>query len=174
MEPWWYYFLEGLGIAVGLISSIVVWMGYHLWVRSRGEKMMLKNVVVEFRMNIKQIDTLLEELTKCRTAVGAQTLREYVGYFDLSRCNWVTTSQMFSSGLIYKHFKEDDIDKLLGMFAALRLSYSDYMNTRVTESKRPIDPRVQAKIIVDVDYWETKFKGHKKELAGMIESLDSA
>jgi len=170
----WYYFLEGLGIAVGLIASIVVWMGYHLWVRSRGEKMMLKNVVVEFKMNIKQIDTLLEELTKCRTAVGAQALPEYVGYFDLSRCNWVTTNQMFSSGLIYKHFKEDNIDKLLGMFAALRFSYSDYMNTRVRESKRPVDPRVQAKIIVDVNYWETKFKGHKKELAGMIESLESA
>lgn len=174
MEPWWYYFLEGLGIAVGLISSIVVWMGYHLWVRSRGEKMMLKNVVVEFRMNIKQIDTLLEELMKCRTAVGAQTLREYVGYFDLSRCIWVTTNQMFSSGLIYKHFKEDNIDKLLGMFAALRFSYSDYMNTRVRESKQAADLRVQAKIIVDLNYWEKKFRGHKEELAEMTKNLKDA
>lgn len=170
----WYYFFEGLGIAVGLIGSIVVWMGYHLWVRSRGEKMMLKNAGVEFRMNIKQIDDLLEELTKCRTAIGAQVLDKYVGYFDLSRCIWVTTNRMFSSGLIYKHFKEDDIDKLLGMFAALRFSYSDYMNTRTRESKQAVAPGVQAIIIADIDYWETKFKKHKKELAGMIESLESA
>lgn len=174
MEPWGYYFLEGLGIAVGLIGSIFAWIGYHVWVRSRGEKVMLKNVVVEFRMNIKQIDTLLEEVIKCRTAIGAQVLHKYVGYFDLSRCIWVTTNRMFSSGLIYKHFKEDDIDRLLGMLAALRLSYSDYMNTRIRESKEAASPEIKAAVIGDIDYWETKFKKHKKELAEMIEEIEGA
>jgi len=170
----WNYFLEGLGVAVGLIGGIVVWIIYHLWVRSGKEKTLLRNVVSEFRMNIKQIDTLLGELNKCRTATGAQALHKYFGYFDLSRCNWMATNRIFSSGLIYKYLKEDDIDKLLGMFQALRVDRSDYMNKRIWESKESAAPEIKTRAIDDINFWETKFEGHKKELEGMIEKLEGA
>lgn len=165
------YFLQGLGVAVGLIGGIIVWIIYHLWARSRGEKILLRNVAFEFRMNIKQIDTLLDELNKCRTAVGAQTLRTYLGYFDLSRCNWIATSGMFSSGLIYKHFKEGDIDKLLGMFPALRVEMSDYMNRTIRDYKEATAPRIAERVISNIDFWEKKFKDHKKELEEMMKKL---
>jgi len=170
----WNYFLEGLGVAVGIIGGIVVWIIYHLWVRSRGEKTLLRNVASEFRMNIKQIDTLLGELNKCRTAAGAQALHKYLGYFDLSRCNWMATNGMFSSGLIYKYLKEDDIDKLLGMFRVLRVEMSDYMNRRIRESKESTAPEIKTRAIDDINFWERKFEEDKKELEGMTKKFKGA
>ena len=168
---WWNYFFEGLGVAVGLIGGIGVWIVYHLWVRSGTEKTLVRNVVSEFRMNIKQIDTLLGEFNKCRTAIGAQALHKFLGYFDLSRCNWMATNRVFSSGLIYKYLKENDIDKLLGMFQALRVDRSDYMNKRIRESKESTAPEIKTRAIDDINFWERKYEDDKKELEGMIKKL---
>ena len=106
------YFLQGFGVFLGVLAGTAVTLLAQLVTNRRSQTKKLKNLKFELELNMKKIDRWLEELTKYRNAVNGDALNFYFGYFDLSRAVFITTSDMFLSGLLYKYLNHDDIGKV--------------------------------------------------------------
>lgn len=79
------YILQGFGVFLGVLAGTAVTLLTQWVIQKRNEAQLLRNLKFEFELDIKKIDSWLEEITRYRNAVNGDALHTYFGYFDLSR-----------------------------------------------------------------------------------------
>lgn len=162
------YFLQGFGVFLGVIAGtfvVILVQKFTVW---RQKEQKVKNLKFELNLNIKKIDEFLEKLTNYRNKTNSDNLVDFFDYFDLSRVIWITTTNMFYSGLLYKYLKYEDIGKLQVMISEFSLYWENIINGQVEQNKKNLDKQ---KTIKDIDFWENKFKRHKKSLNEILGKL---
>ena len=167
------YFLQGFGVFLGVLAGAAITLLTQWINEKRTESQKLKNLRFEFEFNIKKIETWLEEVVKYRNAVNGDALDTYFGYFDLSRFITITANDMFFSGLLYKLLDHDAIGKLQVIYSEFSLPWENMLNAQITQNKntaKDVDnwPKFKSKVVVDVNFWENKFKEHKKTLENIL------
>lgn len=162
------YLLQGFGVFLGVLAGTAVTLLTQWIIQRRRESQKLKNLKFEFELNIKKIDRWLEEITAYRNAVNGDTLHMYAGYFDLSRFVSVTANDMFLTGLLYRYLDHDDIGNLQVLFSEFSLYGENYLNNQIAQNKANFN---KAKAVQDVNFWEKKFKDHKKTLEQILKKL---
>ncbi len=171
------YFLQGFGVFLGVIAAVAITI-LTQWVNDRiRESKKVKNLKFEFQLNIKKIDKWLEEINKYRNAVNSDTLNSYFGYFDLSRFVTVTANDMFLSGLLYKYLDHEAIEKLQGIFSEFTFPWENILNNDITQNRNkaiqePTSwPAFKSQVTFKVNFWDNKFKEHKKALEDILKKL---
>ncbi len=171
------YFLQGFGVFLGVVAGVAITL-ITQWINERRkESLKVKNLKFEFELNIKKINQWLEEITKYRNAVNGDALNNYFGYFDLSRFVSVTANDMFSSGLLYKYLDHDDIGKVQVIYSEFSVAWETILNNQVMQYKVKATqdlaawPHLKADVVVNVNFWENKFKEHKKTLQDILKKL---
>ena len=111
----------------------------------------------------------MEEITTYRNAVNGDALKNYFGYFDLSRFVSVTANDMFLAGLLYKYLDHDAIGKLQVIYSEFSPAWEEMLNKQVIQNKMKANdlsewPRMKSDVVSDVNFWEKKFKEHKLTL----------
>ena len=159
------YVLQGFGVFLGVLAGAAVTLLVQWVVERRKEKQKVKNLKFELEFDIRKIDKFLDEITRYRNAVNGETLDTYAGYFDLSRIICVTANDMFLSGLLYKYLSHDDIGKLQVIFSEFSINGENYINNQISQNKANFDKK---KAVMDVDFWEKKFKEHKQTLQDIV------
>lgn len=171
------YFLQGFGVFLGVVAGVVITLITQRINEKLKESQKMKNLKFEFQLNIKKIDKWLEEIGTYRNAVNGDALNNYFGYFDLSRFVSVTTNDMFSSGLLYKYLDHDDIGKLQVIYSEFSQPWENILNNQVMQNKTKATedlaawPRLKAGVVTNVNFWEDKFKEHKKTLQDILKKL---
>lgn len=170
------YFLQGFGVFLGVVAGVAITL-ITQWINERcKESNKVKNLKFEFELNIKKINKWLEELTKYRNAVNGDALYNYFGYFDLSRFVSVTANDMFRSGLLYKYLDHDTIGKLQVIYSEFSLGWENILNQQITHNKTKAAnlndwTRFKGDVVTNVNFWENKFKEHKKTLEDILKKL---
>jgi len=162
------YLLQGFGVFLGVIAGtfvVILVQKFTVW---RQEEQKVKNLKFELDLNIKKIDGFLEKLTNYRNKANSDNLSNFFDYFDLSRTIWITTNNMFYSGLLYKYLEYEDIGKLQVVISEFSIYWENIINGRVEQNKKNLD---RQKAIKDIDFWENKFKRHKKSLDEILKKL---
>lgn len=170
------YFLHGFGVFLGVVAGVAIALMTQWINEKRKESQKVKNLKFEFGLNIDKINKWLEEITKYRNAVNGDALNNYFGYFDLSRFVSVTANDMFRSGLLYKYLDHDAIGKLQVIYSEFSPAWEGLLNKQVTQNKEKaadssIWPRLKVGVVVNVDFWEKKFKEHKKTLEDILKKF---
>jgi hypothetical protein len=170
------YILQGLGVFFGVIAGIAINLITQWVIEKRKESQKIKNLKFEFELNIKKISKWIKEITDYRNAVNGDALSNYFGHFDLSRFITVTANNMFWSDLLYKYLDHDGIGKLQVIFSEFSPVWEDMLNKQVAQNKgKAADinswPLVKAKVIADINFWESKFEEHKKTLEETLNKL---
>lgn len=162
------YFLHGFGVFLGVIAGVAVMLLVNWIISKSHETQKLKNLKFEFELNIKKIDSWLEQIIKYRNAVNSDTLHLFHEYFDLSRFVTNTFVDMFSGGILYKYLNYDDIGKLQIIFGEFSLVGEGYINKQIQDNIKYED---KEKAVGDVNFWEKKFKAHKRTLQEILGKL---
>lgn len=162
------YFLQGFGIFLGVVAGTAVTLLSQWAIRKWNESQSVKNLKFELELNMKKIDKWLEEITEYRNAVNGETLNTYYGYFDLSKFVYVTANVMFITGLLYKYLSYDDIGKLQAIVTELSINTENYLNNQIVQNKANFN---KPKAVQDVNFWEKKFKDHKRTLQEIVKKL---
>lgn len=171
------YFLQGFGVFLGVVAGVIV-MHISQWLNERlKEKQKVKNLKFEFMLNIKKIDSWLEEIGKYRNAVNGDTLQTYFGYFDLSRFVSVTANDMFLSGLLYKYLEHDDIARLQPIYAEFSLPWENMLNQQITTFRElAVDYSswliTKPQVVSHVNFWEGKLREHQRTLEEVLKKLE--
>jgi hypothetical protein len=171
------YFLQGFGVFLGVIAGVAITL-LTQWINEKvRESRKVNNLEFELQLNIKKIDKWLEEIVKYRNAVNGDTLNTYFAYFDLSRFVTVTANDMFLSGLLYKYLDYETLEKLQVVFSEFTLTWETFLNNDLTQNRNkaiqePTSwPTFKRKVLFNVDFWDNKFKEHKKTLGDILKKL---
>ena len=162
------YFLQGLGVFLGVLAGTAVTLLTQWVLNKTREKQKTRNLRFEFELNIKKIDVWLEELAKYRNAVNGDSVQTYAGYFDLSGAVFPTTNEMFQSGLLYKYLSYEEIGKLQVIFTEFSLFGENYLNKQIADNKA--NPNKQ-EAVFNIDFYEKKFKEHKATFSALVRKL---
>jgi hypothetical protein len=162
------FVLQGFGVFLGVLAGTAVTLLTQWILQKRSEAQTLKNLQFETELNIKKIDSWLEEITRYRNAVNGDALATYYGYFDLSRFIYPTANAMFLSGLLYKYLDHDGIGKLQVITAEFSSFGENYLNNQITQNKANF---IKTKAVQEVDFWEKRFKDHRKSLEEILGKL---
>jgi len=162
------YFLHGFGVFLGVLAGTAVTLLTQWIAKIRSEKQRVKNLRFEFELNIKKIERWLQEITHYRNAVNGDALNMYAGYFDLARFVTVTADKMFQAGLLYKYLNYQEIGDLQIIVSEFSLHGDQYLNNQIAQNKAYFDKQ---KAVSDVNFWEKKFKDHKKTMEDLLNKL---
>jgi hypothetical protein len=170
------YLLHVFGVFLGVVGGVATILTANCINEKRKESQKVRNLKYELELNIDKVDKWLEEITKYRNAVNGDNLVNYFGYFDLSRFISVTANNLFQMGLLYKYLDRDSIGKLQIIYSEFSLSGENYLNNQIIQNKTKaanqiIQLHVKRDVITTIDFWEDKFKEHKKTLESVLEKL---
>lgn len=162
------YLFQGIGILIGIVIGTMVTLIAQWFVQRQKENETLKYLKFEIDLNITKIDRWLEEINNYRNAVNSDTLNIYFGYFDLARVATNFYYNTFYSGLLYKYLDFESINELQVIFSEFVQSWETIINGEVKENR---DIFVNKSVKFDkpavtqkINFWENKFKTHKKTL----------
>jgi hypothetical protein len=177
------YFLQGLSVFLGVLAGTAVSVLTQLFIQRRNETQQTRNLKFELELDIKKIETWLEELKWCRNAVNGDSLHAYFGYFDLSRIVSVTANAMFQSGLLYKKLGHDQIGKLQVIFSEFSANGEQYLSNQLTQARQLLErcrsdgqmadwsSQFKPQAVAQIDFWERKFQDHKRSLEEIARTL---
>jgi hypothetical protein len=119
------YFVEGLGsfsgVFFGVVAGSIVTLLVNYLAQRLDERSQIKNLVFELSLNCTKLEEWLEELTKYRNAVNGDSLDSYYGYIRLSSAIGVTTNQLHTRGVLYRHLSHEHIAQLQEAFTDLSI-----------------------------------------------------
>ena len=165
-------FLNGLGIAagvfVGVVGGTAVTLGVGWFNQKRGERQKLANLKFELALDIKKLDTWLTYVIDWRNAVNANAPARIVQYFDLSRMVFISANDMWASGLLYAYLDHDDMGTLQTLAGDFTLNTENYLNNQITQQQLQFN---QQQPVAQIDFWENKFKAHRKTLQAILAKL---
>jgi hypothetical protein len=75
---------------------------------------------------------------------------------------------MFISGLLYKNLSHEDIGKLQVIFGEFSANGENYLSNQIAQNRANFN---KPKAVADVNFWEKKFKEHKKTLEDILKKL---
>ena len=177
------YLLHGFGVFLGVLAGTVVTILVQSYFAKQAQTQQTQNLRFELELNEAKIDMWMKELEKYRDAVNGDALHNWFGYFDLGKVISVTASAMLSSGLLYKVLDKHDIASLQEVFHELTLAGEPYMNNSLGEHRRILmgcraGERMNEWTMIhkpnavgQVDFWEKRFDGHRKNLQEIIGKL---
>jgi hypothetical protein len=170
------YFFEGFGIVVGIVVGVIITMATDYAKEKLNETRKIKNFKFEINFNLSKINRWLEQIIKYRNAVNGDALKHFYEYFDLGRFVNVTANDLFSTGLMYKHLSDDDIGKLQILYNEFTPAWESLINQQINNYKMvAADPQQwhnqKTDAVSHVDFWESKFKEHKKTLESILKIL---
>lgn len=170
------YIFQGLGIFIGIVAGTVVTLLIQ-WVAQRGkEEETVKYLKFEIDLNIGKIIRWLDQVDNYRNAVNSDTLSTYWDYFDLSRVATSFYNNTFYSGLLYKYLNFDDINQLQIIFSEFSITWENLLNEEIKKNRNTfIDERKKfdkALVTQQINFWEKKFKAHKKTLEEIKKRFD--
>lgn len=177
------YLIQGFSVFLGVIAGTAVTVLVGLYFQRRKETQQTRNLRFELELDIKKIETWLEEIKRYRNAVNGDSLHTYFGYFDLSRIVFVTANAMLQSGLLYKKLSHDEIGKLQVISSEFTVYGEQYLFNQLTQTKRLLEQcrtenqigrwasELKPEAVANVDFWERKFQDHKRSLEEIVRSL---
>ncbi len=181
-------FSMGLGQVVGVFLGVVAGVAITIaveYVRNRcARKQELINLNFELDVNLGKIKAWMEEITKWRNAINADSLSQYYGYFDLSSAIVATTNSLFIAGKLYNTLTYDHIVKLQGVFKDLSVSGEQYLNNQIKQKKQLLvqlqneghedewQRTLKPECAQEVEFWETKLKSHQASLLAVKEEVE--
>lgn len=154
-----------IGIVIGTIINILVSTATH-YVNRRSLR---KNLVIEFQMNLKTIDFLVEEVVRYRNAINSGTLQEFYGYFAFGRIMHPAGNEAFIKGHLYKWLTDDLIIDLNDAYFFLSIEMAKAIYDKIDGLKKLPDYRVEA--TNHADGVESMFKRQKGTLKAVLEHL---
>ncbi|MBI4483150.1 MAG: hypothetical protein HY652_09690 [Acidobacteria bacterium] len=149
------YFLQALGAFFGVLAGTAVTILVGLYFQRRNETQQTRNLKFELELDIKKIETWLEEIQRYRNAVNGDSLHTYFGYFDLSRIVSVTANAMFQSGLLHKKLSHDQIGKLQVIFSEFSVFGEQYFSNQLSQTRKTLE---QCRAAGQMDLWHSEFK----------------
>ncbi len=159
---------QGTSLFLGIVAGAAIWL-LTGWIHSSQQsKQSLHNLKFEIKYNISKIEGWLEGLTRYRNAVNSDSLHRFYVYFDLSHIVTNTTNEMLVSGRLYEYLVQEEIGTLLRFLNDCSFPSERYMMNQLDENIKSFDKK---KASGDVDYWEGKFKQHKKQLESILLKL---
>lgn len=162
------YVLHGFGVFLGIIAGVAIMLMVGWLTSLRQKKKQVRNLIFEFKLNIKKIDDWLQECTKFRNAINGGTLNRYYSSFQFSRFVIVTADRMFRQGELYALLDYEDIGKLQEVTSYYALYSDTFINQKINELK--VNPnRTEATSFAD--FIEGKLSEHKKVLQLLIKKL---
>ena len=176
------YILHGFGVFLGVLAGVAVTILVQWIVRKLHISQLKENLRFEFEFDNKKLDAWLKEIETLRQAVYGDTLNTYYGYFDLSKAVLGTAHRMFADGLLYSFLSHEDIERFLMLAMDFSLYAENYLNNQIDHNKRLYTGAAEAndsdgvkfvnqEILRIAEFWETKFKDHKKTLNDFISKL---
>ena len=180
---WWVgHFIQGFGILVGILVGTAINLRVEQYRQKSNEQQMIANFIFELNFNIKKIDTWMEEISNYRNAVTYDELEQYYGYFDLTNVISVTANQLFVTGNLYKYLDHGDIGELQVIFAEFSPNGADQISKQIAQNKAnyvaaltperaALKEDYKTVALGDVDYWERKFKKHRKTLSDILRKM---
>lgn len=189
MNPYLVIFLQGLGqftgVFLGVIAGVCITFAVDRFKERRNWKQELKNLNFELETNTAKIEGWLQEVVKWRNAVNGDNFEMYYGYFNLSSAIVGTTNTMFMSGRLYDALSYEHITKLQEVFKDLSIFGEQYLNNQIAQKKQLLSQLVQSgniddwrrslkqQCILEVDFWETKFKAHRDALITITKAVQN-
>lgn len=171
------YIFQGFGVFLGVVAGVSINLLVQ-WINERRKELQkVKNLKFEFEINIRKIDGWIDELSKYRNAVNGDALDRYFGYFDLSRFIVPTANDMFFSGLLYKYLDKDDIGRLQIIYTEFSVNGEKILNEQIdffrnkAIGERVNWPRLKKEVVGHIDFYDNKFKEHKKTLEYILGKL---
>lgn len=177
------YLVQGFGVFLGVVAGTAVTVLAALYFQRRNETQQTRNLRFELTLDIKKVETWLEEIKRYRDAVNGDSLHTYFGYFDLSRIVSVTANAMFQSGLLYKKLSHDQIGKLQVIFSEFSVHGEQYLGNQLTQTRQLLEQcrssgdmatwssHFKPDAVANVNFWERKFQEHKRSLEEIARSL---
>jgi hypothetical protein len=165
-------------VLAGIVAGVFINLGVRFVDNKLAEKKDIKNLVFEIAFNIRRIDSLIEELQKYRDALNADNLKNYFGYFSLSKVIVSTLNQMVFKGSIYKHLGHEEISWLQNFVVEFSPGTESFINSQVGNNKEKfhtilgINPDVKAKVDSEIKWWKEKFVKTKTELGVIKNKLE--
>jgi len=170
-------FFNGLGIVTGVTAGVIagtlVNISINYLALKKIYKQRLRNFKFELDFNIKRIDDVLVELSKCRNAVNGDALDKYFGYFQLSRVIYQTANTMYADGSLYKCLSHDEIADLQRFCARFSPDFEKYVNDQFQQHQKNISDGTyeKSKAVGDLDFWEKTFNEDKTALKNILKKL---
>lgn len=175
------YVLQGFGVFLGVIAGVAINLLTQFLINKHNEKSKINNLRFELKLNIEKIDSWIEEITRYRNALNSDTLHLYFGYYDLSKFVSVTANELFANGTLYKYLIHGDIGKIQVIYWEFSLNGENFINNQVNQNKE-IFGHIKAdatkdlyefktKVVQDINFWEEKFKLHKKTIEEILSKL---
>jgi hypothetical protein len=180
-------FVQGLGnftgVFLGVVAGTAVTILVHLWFQRRKEKGEIRNLKFELNLNIEKIKGFIDELVSYRNAVNGDSFHMYFGYFKLSAGVSVTTTKLFTDGVLYKYLSHDHIGMLQEVFNDLTVIGENYMNNQITQRREALmrleaqgqrdlwTRELKPQVVNEINFWDRKFKGHVESLKNILKAL---
>ena len=177
------YVLQGFGVFLGVIAGTAVTILVQWYQKKRAETQRTRNLKFELDLDIRKIDTWLEEFGRFRNATNGDSLHTYVGYFDLSRMVSYTTHAMFESGLLYKKLTHEQIGRLQEIFSFFSGFGEQFLNNQLNQFKQEFErcraendttewaTTTKPQVVSFLNYWEGRFREHQRALKEIVESV---
>ena len=176
------YVLQGFGVFLGVVAGVLINLLTQFVINRKNENSKIDNLRFELELNIKKIDRWIEEIFSYRNALNSDTLHMYFGYYDLSKFVSVTANELFVKGILYKYLSHEDIGKIQEIYWEFSLSWENIINNEVKQNKENFGyikadetkdlSGFKANVVQNINYWEAKFKAHKKTLEDILTKLD--
>jgi len=167
-------------VLAGIVAGVFINLGLRFVENKLAEKKDIKNLIFEIGFNIKRIDSLVEELQKYRDALNANNLKNYFGYFPLSKVIVSTLNQMVFKGSIYKHLGHEEISWLQNFFVDFSPGTEGFINSQVGHNKEKFhtilgtNPDVKAKVDSEINWWKEKLIKYKTDLGSIKNKLEGS
>jgi len=120
-----------VGTFIGLIVGAFVQYGaQRLFVRWQ-TKSLLEALKKEMRYNETVIDSLNDEVRNLKTAIGAQTLSTYYGYFKLTDVFFVVANKCLADAILYDALRDEDLIKLQKAASFFSVGTEQWVNKEI-------------------------------------------
>lgn len=169
VHPFWGVFS---GVLSGIISGVVIYIVYGLIMQRIQKCKAIKHLKFEINFNIEHIDSLLKELQRFRNKVNADDVKNYVGYFWVSKIINTQLAQMFFDRTIYNYLKRhDDISKLQIFSRYFTIESERVVNDRVIHYKDHYEPTMKQQVSKEMEVYEKILDDSKTDLQSIYEKL---
>ena len=169
VHPFWGAFF---GVFNGIIAGVAIYIIYGLIMQCIQKHKAIKHLKFEIDFNINHIDSLSKELQRFRNKVNADDVKNYVGYFWISKIIMTQLAQMFYDRTIYNYLKRhDDISKLQIFSRYFTIEGERVINERVRYYKDHYKPTMKKQVSNEMEDYEKILYDSKTNLQSIYKKL---
>jgi hypothetical protein len=161
-EFWGTFIGAGVGVVAG---AFVQYFAQRLYVRG-DRKSLLQALQREIQFDETVIDSLIGEVANLKSAIGANSLATYYGYFRVTDVFFIMAQKCMAETLLYGALSGPDLTKLQQAAAFFTPGTQQYISGKIDEFKQGADDP-----LAFANFLDGEFKHHKQGLHDVNRSL---